>query len=111
MLFHSHADPGLPLHSDPAPSALPWAAGPSIPRPPRPRPDPHHAAARAGVAVLTGPAARLHAAPTVAAALAPGAPGCPEDGHRARRVFVTEPEEQNGRSHYSTISYERSLGL
>ena len=40
-----------------------------------------------------------------------GAPGCPEDGHRARRVFVTEPEVQNRGSHYSSFSYERSLGL
>lgn len=66
----------------------------SLHRATRPRdPGPHQAAAWAGVAILTGPTARLHATSTVVAALAPGAPGSPEDGHRARCVFITEPGE------------------
>lgn len=65
------------------PGAVWWTCSPRPalrPRLPPPFPGgrssagPHHTTARAGVAVLTGPPPRLHAAPTVAAALVPGAP-------------------------------------
>lgn len=64
------------------------------PRSPAPRP--HHAATRARVAILARTTARLHAASTVVAALAPGTPGSPEDGHWARCIFITEPGEKGG---------------
>lgn len=51
----------------------------------------HHAAAQAGVAILAGPPPGLHATTAVTAALAPGTPRGPEDGHRAGCVFITEP--------------------
>lgn len=76
----------------------------SLHRATRPRdPCPHQAAAWAGVAILAGPTARLHATSTVVAALAPGAPGSPEDGHRARCVFITEPGEVGGVSPYGEV--------
>lgn len=68
-----------------------------LPAPRAPAPRPHQATTRARVAILARTTARLHAASTVAAALAPGAPGSPEDGHRARRVFITEPGEKGRR--------------
>lgn len=73
----------------PAPCPTPRASAPR----------PHHATTRARVAILARTTARLHAASTVAAALAPGAPGSPEDGHRARRVFITEPGEKGEACH------------
>lgn len=93
--FTALQPPGLPC-GPPRPGRACTPGSRARPRP-RARPGPHHCAARAGVAVLTGPTPGLYAAPTVAATLAPGAPGCPEDGYRARCVFVTEPEGYEGR--------------
>lgn len=80
------------FRSSPLPVGLPVPC--TAPRAPALRP--HQATTRARVAILARTTARLHAASTVAAALAPGAPGSPEDGHRARRVFITEPGEKGG---------------
>lgn len=83
---------GVRVASDPPNPA--WTVGLPAPRAPAPRP--HHAATRARVAILARTASRLHAASTVVAALAPGTPGSPEDGHWARCIFITEPGEKGG---------------
>lgn len=83
---------GVRVVSDPHPRPV------GLPAPRAPARRPHHAATRARVAILARTTARLHATPTVVAALAPGAPGSPEDGHRARRIFITEPGEKGGMS-------------
>lgn len=91
------------------PTSLPFGSRSKHPAPTSTLPRPHHSAAWAGVAILTGPTPRLHAATTVAAALAPGAPRCPEDGHWARRVLVTESEGKRGRCHHSRERAPASL--